>query len=318
MLNLMQPEFLSIRIDSLHPDRPLTFDLYIQLNDKKVLYVRSGDKVSLTKLHRLQSKSSTTSFFILKIDKPAYKAFINAQMNDQSLDQKVRAQILRESSMLLVEELYTHPDVDRALEESKSTIRHFIQFMGTSQDAMADLIGLSGHDFYTYQHSLDVAIYALGLGSLLGFRGEDLEELGRGALFHDIGKRNISLDILCKQGALTDEEWSMMQRHPEFGLRILDSSPAVSDTIKASCFEHHESMAGGGYPQGLIGQEIHPFARVVAICDTYDAMTTQRTYNKPLSPRDALELMNGRLLKRFDPDMMKAMYSVLFRITKVA
>ncbi|MEN0059271.1 MAG: HD domain-containing phosphohydrolase, partial [Bdellovibrio sp.] len=143
------------------------------------------------------------------------------------------------------------------------------------------------------------------------------EELGVGALFHDVGKRNVSLDILCKKGGLTDAEWEQMKMHPQYGLVILNNHPNISDAIKAACFEHHESWAGNGYPQQLIAEEIHPFARIVAITDTYDAMTTQRSYNVPLAPIDAVTMMKEKLAGRYDPDMLKAMYSVLFKI-KVA
>src|SRR5690606_9674240 len=116
----------------------------------------------------------------------------------------------------------------------------------------------------------DVSIYSLGLGQVLGYNSADLEELGAASLFHDVGKRNVSLDILCKKGPLDDAEWEQMKRHPQFGLVILNENPNISDAIKAACFEHHESFSGNGYPQGLSGDEIHPFARIVAITDTYD------------------------------------------------
>ncbi len=102
--------------------------------------------------------------------------------------------------------------------------------------------------------------------------------------------------------------------HPQYGLVILNGHPNISDAIKAACFEHHESWAGNGYPQQLVAEEIHPFARIVAITDTYtDAMTTQRSYNVPMSPLDAVTMMKEKLAGRYDPDMLKeTMYSVPF------
>ena len=311
----MSSQHIPVRISSITPNRPIPFDLFVLIRERMVLYVRAGDALTEDRLSQFTGPLSTGKFFIPANQRPQYKAFINDQMNASDINQSQKALILRESAMVLVEELYTNPDVDRALKESRGMIQSFVQFMSSYPEGMADLIGLSGHDFYTFQHSLDVAIYSLGLGALLGYKGAELEELGRGALFHDIGKRNISLDILCKAGALTEDEWATMQKHPEFGLLILNESPVITGEVKAACFEHHESVSGGGYPQGISGDEIHPYAKIVAICDTYDAMTTQRTYNSPLMPAEALELMSGRLLKRFDKDMMKAMTSVLFSAT---
>ncbi|MNL29678.1 Cyclic di-GMP phosphodiesterase response regulator RpfG [compost metagenome] len=161
---------------------------------------------------------------------------------------------------------------------------------------------------------MDVSIYSLGLGKALGYNAKELEELGVGSLFHDVGKRNVSLDILCKKGGLDEAEWEQMKMHPQYGLVILNNHPNISDAVKAACFEHHESWAGNGYPQQLMADEIHPFARIVAITDTYDAMTTQRSYNVPLKPLDAVTMMKEKLAGRYDPDMLKAMYSVLFKI----
>ena len=140
-----------------------------------------------------------------------------------------------------------------------------------------------------------------------------MKELGEGSLFHDIGKRNVSADIICKAGPLDEDEWAQMQKHPEFGLAIL-SQYDVSDAIKACCFEHHESFTGNGYPMKLQAHEIHPMARIVAITDTYDALTTKRTYNQPMSPEKALKFIKNKLIARFDPDLVNAMYSVLFKM----
>ena len=136
------------------------------------------------------------------------------------------------------------------------------------------------------------------------------------SLFHDVGKRNVSLDILCKKGPLDENEWVQMRMHPQFGLKILNEHSGLSDAVKAACYEHHESWSGGGYPQDISGQEIHPFARIVSLTDTYDAMTTQRSYNVPMKPTEALNMMKNKLSSKYDPEMLKAMYSVLFKMEK--
>src|SRR6185437_9426534 len=185
--------------------------------------------------------------------------------------------------------------------------------MGNEPSAMANLIGLSSHDFYTYTHSLDVGVYCLGLAKVLGFSQAELVEMGQGALFHDIGKRQVSVDIICKDGPLNDVEWAQMQKHPQYGLAILTEHQAT-DAIRACCFEHHESVAGNGYPQKLQSHEIHPMAKIVALSDTFDALTTQRSYNKPMRPAGALEFMRTKLAGRYDEAMMRAMYAVLFQM----
>ncbi|MEY4615115.1 MAG: hypothetical protein RJB66_75 [Pseudomonadota bacterium] len=308
--------FLKIRLTSIHPSKPLTFNIYVFIHNHYTLYLREGEIITPQKLASLAAKSHSDFFFVSADQWGAYKSFIHQQITAEDIPASVKAQILRESSVALVEELFEHPDVNVALDSSRPIIDNFVSFMETEPEAMGHLISLSGHDFYTYNHSLDVSIYALGLGKVLGMTPKELEELGLGALFHDIGKRNVSLDILCKKGPLDKDEWAAMQQHPQFGFVILDQNPNVTDAAKATAFEHHESFTGNGYPQQLVGEEIHPFARIVAITDTYDALTTQRSYNQPKKPLEAIEFMIEQIKGRFDPEMMKAMHSVLFNVKK--
>jgi HD-GYP domain-containing protein (c-di-GMP phosphodiesterase class II) len=103
-----------------------------------------------------------------------------------------------------------------------------------------------------------------------------------------------------------------MKKHPSYGLHILTDN-SLSENIKACCFEHHESFQGNGYPQELPATEIHPMARIVAICDTYDALTTKRSYSNPMHPREAMDLMTSKLAERFDPGLLKAMLEVMLK-----
>jgi len=295
------------------PGKPLTFDLLLRLGQQHIIYLRAGDHLTQEKISALSQKDSGDHFLVRELDRPMYKNYVHEQMLSKDLSVFQKATVLRDSSMTLMEELYENPDISTALEHSRPMIREFIQFMQAEPEAMANLISLSGHDFYTYNHSLDVAVYSLGLAEAVGFRKLELEEMGLGALFHDVGKRQVSLDILTKKGPLSDPEWSQMQKHPQFGLALLNDQK-VSDAVKAACFEHHESFLGNGYPQQLTAPEIHPFGRIVAITDTYDAMTTQRSYNVPMSPLDAVTLMKEKLAGRYDPDMLKALHSVLFKL----
>lgn len=310
--------FLKIRLASIHPSKTLTFSIYVHINNHYTLYLRDGEKLTIERINTLASKTQGDLFFVTTEEWLAYKAFIQEQISSVELSVIEKVQILRASSMALVEELYEHPDVHLALQSAKPIIENFVTFMEAEPEAMSHLIGLSGYDFYTYNHSLDVSIYALGLGKVLGMTAKELEELGLGALFHDIGKRNVSLDILCKKGTLSKEEWVVMQQHTLYGFKILNENSSISDSVKASCFEHHESFQGNGYPQQLQGQEIHPHARIVALTDTYDALTTQRSYNIPMMPLDALKMMKEQIQGRFDPEMLKAMHSVLFQLKKTA
>lgn len=314
MTEVDQTKYFRIRVSTLRPEKTTDFDIFVSVDNKMILFVRAGDRLSDSRITHLHSKDTGNSFFVKMEDKEKYRQWVREEINSETIDVQTKAQILRESALAMMEDLFENPDVNKALDDSRPIITDFLNLMDKEPEAMGFLISLSGHDFYTYNHSLDVSIYSLGLGQALGYSPKDLEELGVASLFHDVGKRNVSLDILCKKGPLDDAEWEQMKRHPQYGLIILNQHPNISDAIKAACFEHHESWAGTGYPQQIAGHEIHPFARIVAITDTYDAMTTQRSYNVPMKPLDAVTMMKEKLSGRYDPEMLKAMHSVLFKL----
>lgn len=307
-------KFFKIRVSTILPNRPTTFDLYIMINGRYIHYLRIGESINAEKIASLERADV---FYVPEAQRSDYKNYVFNRLNEEEIAVQTKAQILRESSLTLAEEIFENPDVHRALNESKELVTNFIDFMETHPEGMAHLISLSSHDFYTYNHSLDVGIYSLGLGQVVGYSKEDLLELGRGALFHDIGKRNVAVEIICKNGPLNDAEWAQMQKHPQYGLRIL-TEYNCSEAMKACCFEHHESFLGNGYPQQLSGPEIHPMARIVAITDTYDALTTKRSYNQPMTPTAALEFMSTKLAARYDSDLLKAMNSVLFKMKEAS
>lgn len=313
-LNMDQEKYFRIRLKTIRPDKITNFNIYVRIGDRKLLYIKAGDTLNGEKINELHDKDSGENFFVLESDRQKYRDWIREEINSSQLTPRNKADVLRESSVSLMEDLFANPDVNKALDEAKPIINDFLDFMDAAPQSMGYLLSLSGHDFYTYNHSLDVSIYSLGLGQALNFSRSDLEELGVASLFHDIGKRHVPLEILCKKGSLTDEEWEQMKMHPQYGLIILNEHPDTSSGIKAACFEHHESWSGNGYPQEIKGHEIHPYARIVALTDTYDAMTTQRSYNSPMLPKDALTMMKEKLAGRYDPEMLKAMYSVLFKM----
>ncbi|MBC7742468.1 MAG: HD domain-containing protein [Bdellovibrionaceae bacterium] len=307
-------DFFRIRLSTIRPLEAIPFDIFIYIDSKMINYLKQGGIMKTEKVVSLHQKDTGESFYVGMKDKQLYRDYVKSSMNSVTISNNDKAAILRESSIALLEDLFENPDVGQALMDSKPIVSDLLKFMEIAPESISNLISLSGHDFYTYNHSFDVSIYSLGLGQALGFDKKTLEELGQSSLFHDVGKRNVSLDILCKKGPLDENEWAQMRMHPQFGLKILNEQPNISEAIRAACYEHHESWSGGGYPQDISGHEIHPFGRIVALTDTYDAMTTQRSYNVPMKPSEALTMMKEKLSGRFDPDMLKAMYSVLFKM----
>ncbi|MDP1541469.1 MAG: HD-GYP domain-containing protein [Moraxellaceae bacterium] len=173
-----------------------------------------------------------------------------------------------------------------------------------NSDAMLLLTQLKHQDEYTAQHSLNVCIFAILLGRELNFSGEELNSIGLCALLHDIGKAKIPLEILNKPGKLDDDEREIMRKHPEFGRDILMAAPNIVQDVADVAYDHHENLAGTGYPRGAVKTELSSFAKIVAVVDAYDAITSDRVYQKGKSHLKALDILVKGMNTQFEANLV--------------
>jgi HD-GYP domain-containing protein (c-di-GMP phosphodiesterase class II) len=138
----------------------------------------------------------------------------------------------------------------------------------------------------------------------MGLAPEEKNELSLLAMLHDIGKVGINMEILKKPGPLNEEEWKEMRRHPEIGYRIAQNTPELS-TVAEYILSHHERWDGSGYPRGLKGTEIPLLCRILAIADSYDAMTNNRAYRKAMDCQIAMEEIKRCQGTQFDPQIVE-------------
>lgn len=163
---------------------------------------------------------------------------------------------------------------------------------------------------YTAGHSARVRAYSMKIGEKLGLNAEDMERLSQGALLHDIGKLVIEISSLKNVSDLSEEEWREMKRHPEVGYHILKPIKFLAGVVNM-VHQHHERWDGQGYPQGLHGEQIDFLASIVAAADSYDAMSTNRGYNKVLTVQEAKNEFVRCSGTHFNPAVVKAFISVL-------
>lgn len=190
------------------------------------------------------------------------------------------------------------------LQEVIKNVQEIISELLKRESLVVNLISLKTYDDYTFSHSINVAILSLILGVELGLNKEALYELGYGAILHDLGKSTISNNLLNKSTKLTDEEFSHIKGHSRFGADILEKCSEIPENSKRVVLEHHERVDGNGYPDGKIGDELHLYSKIVAICDVYDALSSKRSYKDALLPSEAIEFLMGSS-GHFDIELVK-------------
>ena len=171
--------------------------------------------------------------------------------------------------------------------------------------ALVSLARLKTQDDYSYMHSVAVCALMVALGQELGHDEAFCREAGMAGLLHDLGKAAMPLEVLNKPGKLTDEEFRIMRSHPERGHEMLVEGKGVSAGALDVCLHHHEKMDGSGYPHKLPGEQISLLARMGAVCDVYDAITSNRPYKKGWDPAESIARM-ASWSGHFDPSIFKA------------
>lgn len=193
----------------------------------------------------------------------------------------------------------------KKLRESLKSVEEMINYIIELGDIHKSLYDIQTFDNYTYVHSLDTCIMTSFLGMSSNYNEWDLKEMGIGAILHDIGKTKVSYNILNKKGRLTKEEFDEVKKHTIYGAKILKKNVTMPDSVIKIVEQHHERIDGKGYPYGLTGNQISRFAKIVCVCDVYDAVSNDRCYRNKFSPNDAYELILSGTGTSFDNDTVK-------------
>lgn len=294
----------------------LSFQLYLPNNEKTAMtlflqsdtVVNGNDKVRLREVEKI---------YIDEEDALAYEAYVQqhiqtiARAEDLSIDDK--AVIVYEKATAVLDEMFRNPESLEIAKNVKPVVDSIVSIILHDSKAVESLLKITAHDYYTHTHSINVSIYTLSLGAFLGIEGEDLEVLGMAAVLHDIGKSKVNFDIINKNGKLTDVEFEEMKMHPAAGHKIALELGITDERILTGIRHHHEKLVGGGYPDGLKGDSISQFARIIGVCDVFDALTTKRSYKDPMSTFESIKLMKEAMKGHLDFDIVNGLIRMLHK-----
>lgn len=246
----------------------------------------------------LKEHCELTEGLIIRLKELGYKGlYIEDDISKGILIEEVVDEQLRLETTISLENLVKN---NGNMVEILPFLSNIVDSIMEKKDVVIQMNRLRDYHDYTYSHCVNVAILAISIGKRLHLDRENLIKLGTSAILHDIGKCQIPIEILNKEGQLTDEEFEVIKGHPMLGYRMIKDIVNFSSVTKIGILQHHERCDGSGYPNGLKGEDITIFGKIIAVADTYDAMTTDRCYRTAISPLEAYEYLLGDGNNRYD------------------
>lgn len=227
---------------------------------------------------------------------------VNVLTGEGNIPIDVKHEVAIEDTKGLFEEIKGSGELDLHRIESNliSALPDFVR----NNDVLMRLNQLKRTDNYTFEHSMRVSILATMIGKWLGFSQHEMLEVSEAGMLYDIGTLSVPEGVLNKPNTLTKEERELIRRHPQVGYSILLRTKGVNKSVKYAALHHHERLDGSGYPLRLRGNQIHYFAKIIAVCDVFDALTTDRPYREKMSPMLALDYIIWNSGKLFDTEIV--------------
>ncbi|ADE12204.1 HD-GYP domain-containing protein [Sideroxydans lithotrophicus] len=219
-----------------------------------------------------------------------------------------RARAILSKGKAAVTSMFNEARMGKAISvsEAEPLVDEISNSIARNPEAFLNLARLKNVDDYTYMHSVAVCGLMIALGKQLGLDGRDLKDAGIAGLMHDVGKALIPNEVLNKPGKLTDEEFEIIKTHPRRGWEILNVAEGANDVALDVCLHHHERVDGTGYPERISGDLLTLFARMGAVCDVYDALTSNRCYKNGWEPAETIRKMAEWRNGHFDERVFQA------------
>ncbi len=308
-------------MDLIQLNEPLAYNLYVNAssNESRLNFIRifpMGDSLTIDDVENFRRKYPR--LYVAEGDRDNY---LKTLVQNGSYSPEQKSEAIKDSAIQHLDNLFnsdkefTTEVLNDAIEGCRGTVESMIEVINDFDiKKLQDHISkLSFHDFYTYDHSINVSMYCISIFKIVNPNAKRgaMVTAGLGGMLHDLGKINIPTHILNKPDKLDEEEFAIIKEHPTRGEKLLQQDEVEMpdevdpETIRRIVLEHHENYDGTGYPMGKKGSAIHVMARITAIADFFDAITTKRSYHEPISIEEAVAVMRSTVNKKIDPNLFE-------------
>lgn len=307
-----EESFRSFNINTLKANRIPPLDLYIKrkIDTTPILYRSRSLPLTDNEIKELMN-NDYGSLFVKQKDYGPFSDLMGkdiAQMiQDETISTEAKCEVVYNYSTNLMKQVYESPEPSEVIKASDEVIPNVTEVIFGNKKAAHEFITRASIDYEIYSHSINVCLFGVALARhALGITKADaLSRFGPGLLLHDIGKLNIPKEILEKETSLTDEEWEIIKKHPIEGLEMVQEFMEVTPECEAIILHHHERLDGSGYPYGLEGDQISIGARICAITDIFDAISTHRPFRERKTSFESFMTMKRELYQGLDKDLFE-------------
>ena len=329
-------EFVSVDLRFFAPERPPRVDLYLRLrrSDTKtlaqfaasglpivvangsphVLYCRADVPLSADARDQLLASGINRLHYRVTDGSVRARQWTMAdilELPDTEVPTTVKTSLVYQGIAVTAKRVFSHPTATDLLAMTTQTATTVVREIVASPECLRPVITALRHDPGMFSHAANVCTYALGLGRLAGLKANDLIDLGTGAFLHDVGMAKVPAEILRKPSPLSRRDRIAIERHPLWGAEALPIELRRRQPVHNIVMQHHERLDGSGYPSGLAGTQIDYLARVVALVDKFDAMTSPRIFREAMSPYEAMRLIREEMAGEFERDLFIPMLHML-------
>lgn len=302
-------DFIPVSVSTLQPSDEAGINLYQKETEGKryVLYCASDHELGEDDLNRLRGRG-VNRLYIESASRDSFQNYLRDVLEQEpdgsEANLAARTGALNDVVRDVLETQFKRGQTDDTVAEATRLGSVTAEIVCHDEFATSDLLNVLHHDYATFTHSANVAFYAGMLAAEIGLDRQDVERITTGGLLHDLGKLAIDDKILCKPGRLTEEEFRAIRLHPTVGFDQLHDREDLTDGQLLMVYQHHERLDGKGYPVGVVADEIHLWAKICAVVDVYEALTSFRPYRSPMPRPKVIDLMERDSGKAFDPEVL--------------